>query len=102
MRIITTLFYFLLIILGVSFAALNASPIEVNFYITTMTLPVSLLIILVLGVGIIVGFTILLFRFLRLTAENRKLKSQLKLTEQEIKNLRTIPVTDHYSGFGEN
>lgn len=102
MRIIMTIFYLLLIVIGVSFAALNAASVGVNFYFATITMPVSVWIILMLGIGLIVGFLVFSLRYLRVKAECRRLKNQLKLTEQEIKNLRTIPVTDNYTGFGDH
>lgn len=102
MRIVMTLFYLVLILAGVSFAALNASSVAVNFYFATASMPVSILMMLTFGVGIIAGFFIFIFRYCRLKSEHRRLKNQLKLTQREIKNLRTIPVTDNYAGFGDN
>ena len=102
MRIVMTLFYLVLILAGVSFAALNASSVVVNFYFTTISMPVSILMMLTFGVGIFAGFSIFIFRYCRLKSEVRRLKNQLKLTQQEIKNLRTIPVTDNYTGFGDH
>jgi len=102
MRIVMMLFYLVLLFLGVSFAALNAGSVKVNYYFFTMSMPVSVLMTLMLGIGIIFGPLLLLPRYLRLQAELRRHKHQLKLTEQEIKNLRIIPVSDHYTGFGES
>ncbi len=96
MRIIMTLFYLILMVIGVSFAALNASSVPVNFYIVTFKMPVSVLMIVTLGVGIVVGFFLFLARYWRLKNEHRKLKTQLKLTEKEIKNLRAIPLQDQH------
>lgn len=101
MRIIVILFYLVLIFAGVSFAALNASAVVVNLYFSTLSMPISVLMTLMLGIGIMIGFFMFMLRYLRLKSEYRKLKNQFKLTEQEIKNLRTIPVSDHYSGYGE-
>lgn len=101
MRIIVILFYLVLILAGVSFAALNASSVVVNLYFSTLSIPTSVLITLMLGIGIMIGFFMFMLRYWRLKSEYRKLKNQFKLTEQEIKNLRTIPVSDHYSGYGE-
>lgn len=95
-------FYLVLIVLGVTFAALNASAVSVNFYIKTISMPVSVLITVMIGFGMIIGFLIFSMRYWRLKSEYRKLKNQLKLTEKEIKNLRTIPVTDNYTGFGDH
>lgn len=102
MRIVMMLFYLILIVVGISFAVLNASSVEVNLYFASITMPVSVLMILMLGIGMFVGFFIFMLRYFRLKSECRRLRNQLKLTEQEIKNLRTIPVTDNYTGFGDH
>ena len=102
MRIVMTLFYLVLILAGVSFAALNASSVAVNFYFLTISMPISILMMLTFGVGIIAGFFIFIVRYCRLKSERRRLKNQLKMTQREIKNLRTIPVTDNYTGFGDH
>ena len=94
MRIIITLFYLILILVGVSFAALNASSVHVNFYYTTLNMPISVLMTLMLGVGVLLGFFLFLYRYWRLKGEYRKVKNQLKITEKEIKNLRAIPLSD--------
>ena len=96
MRIIITLFYLSLILVGVSFAALNASSVQVNFYFTTLKMPISVLMTMMLGVGMIVGFLLFMCRYWRLKNENRKIKNQLRLTEKEIKNLRAIPLKDQH------
>lgn len=96
MRIVMTIFYLLLIIVGVSFAALNAMSVQVNFYFTTLKMPISVLMILMLGVGILLGFFLFLCRYWRLKGEHRKIKNQLRLTEKEIKNLRAIPLQDQH------
>ncbi len=94
MRIVILFFYLLLIIFGVSFAALNASPVEVNFYFTVLKMPISVLMTAMLGVGVMVGLFLFLCRYWRLKSECRSIKNQLKLTEKEIKNLRSIPLKD--------
>jgi putative membrane protein len=96
MRIVMTVFYLLLILFGVSFAALNARAISLNLYLTTITLPVSMLMILMLGAGMLFGFILFLGRYWRLKAECHRIKGQLKLTEKEIKNLRAIPLHDQH------
>ena len=94
MRIMLTLFYLVLILIGVSFAALNASSVPVNFYYTTIKMPISVLMTIMLGVGMMLGFLLFLYRYWRLKAEHRKVKNQLRMTEKEIKNLRAIPLND--------
>ena len=96
MRILMLVTYIVLIIIGVSFAALNASSVQVNFYFKTVSMPISVLMTIMLGVGILIGFILFIGRYWRLKSECRKMKSQLKLTEKEIKNLRSIPLQDQH------
>lgn len=96
MRIVMTILYLMLILIGVSFAALNASSVQVNFYVTTLKMPISVLMTIMLGVGVLLGFFLFLWRYLRLKREHRKIKNQLRLTEKEIRNLRAIPLQDEH------
>ena len=80
MRIIAIIFYFLLVLFGISFAALNSTVVSVNFYFITISLPVSVFAMLVFGVGILVGFILFVFKYWRLKLVNSKIRSQLKLT----------------------
>ncbi len=94
MRIVMTIFYLVLVVFGASFAALNAKSIEVNFYFTTLNMPISVVMAMMMGIGILIGLLLFLGRYWRLKSEHRKLRNQLRLTEKEIQNLRTIPLRD--------
>lgn len=96
MRIIVIIGYLLFILAGVSFAALNATSVQVNLYVTKVVLPISVLITVMLGMGVCIGFLLFLGKYWRLKAEHRKIINQLKLTEKEIKNLRSIPLQDQH------
>lgn len=96
MRILILTAYLLLIVIGVSFAALNAATVQVNFYFKTLSMPISVLMTIMLGIGILIGFVLFIFRYWRLKCECRAVKNQLKLTEKEIKNLRSIPLQDQH------
>ena len=63
MRIVMTVLYLILIIVGVSFAALNASSVHVNFYFTRLDIPISVLMISTLGIGLLFGFFLFFYRF---------------------------------------
>ncbi|TID98613.1 DUF1049 domain-containing protein [Legionella pneumophila] len=80
MRILMLVTYLLLIIIGVSFAALNASSVQVNFYFKTVSMPISVLMTIMLGVGVFIGFVLFIARYWRLKIEFRKMKNQLKIT----------------------
>ena len=96
MRIVMMIVYLVAIILGISFAILNASSVTIDFYFTTIKMPISMFMFLMLGIGIIVGFLVYLPKSLRLKYEIRNLKSQLRISEKEIKNLRAIPLQDQH------
>jgi putative membrane protein len=96
MRILMLVIYLLLIIIGVSFAALNATSANVNFYFNTVSMPISVLMTIMLGLGILIGFILFIGRYWRLKAECHRIKNQLKITEKEIKNLRSIPLQDQH------
>ena len=96
MRILMLVIYILLIIIGVSFAALNASTVQVNFYFKIVSMPLSVLMTIMLGVGVFIGFVLFIGRYWRLKIECHRIKNQLKLTEKEIKNLRSIPLQDQH------
>lgn len=96
MRIMMIIFYVIMVALGVTFAALNATDVNINLYVSTFTMPVSVLVIVTLGIGTLFGFCLILYRYWRLKSDYRKIKNQLKLTEKEIKNLRAIPLQDQH------
>lgn len=96
MRLIMLVIYLGLIIVGVSFASLNASSVAVNLYFKTVTMPISVLMTIMLGIGVLIGMLLFVFRYWRLKVEYHRMKSQLKLTEKEIKNLRSIPLQDQH------
>lgn len=89
-------FYLLVFILGLTFAVLNASSVTLSFYFTKMTVPISVLMAIILGIGLLIGFLFTLTRYWRLKVEYSKLKNQLKMTEKEIKNLRAIPLQNQH------
>lgn len=94
MRIISCILFILVLLLGVSFAILNSQPVAINYYLNNTSIALSLLLVLVLGVGIIIGWLTGLLLWLRAKAENRRLNRQIKLLEKEVTNLRMSPIKD--------
>lgn len=96
MRIITTLLIILLVLLGLTFAGLNAEPVIINYYIGTKKLPLSLLLILTLVCGSLLGLLANLVFCIRLKSANVLLRHRLKLVQEEVANLRTMPLKDEH------
>ena len=94
MRIFTSILLLLLILVGITFAILNAEPVSLHFYFGQSQLPLSLLLVLALTVGWIIGMIICGIFYVKLKGENYRIKSRIKIAEKEIDNLRAIPIQD--------
>lgn len=92
MRIIRYFLIVLILLAGIGFASLNAEMINIDLYVNVYHLPLSLCLVLVLGLGIFLGSLVFGWKFLTLRSENRQLKNRLTLTEKEVSGLRMIPL----------
>tara|TARA_B110000908_G_C10118039_1_gene386290 strand:- start:203 stop:493 length:291 start_codon:yes stop_codon:yes gene_type:complete len=92
MRIFKLLFLIIIALLGVSFSCLNASFVKINLYVATYDMHLSILIVLILGIGILIGCVAMSTAYLRLKAENLSIKSKVKWADKEISNLRALPI----------
>lgn len=86
------LFLLLFLILGASFAVINDAPVVVDLYFITPELPLSLLLLLALGCGILLGGLAGVVYFMRVKKENADLKRKSRLVSEELKNLRAMPI----------
>lgn len=96
MRIVTYIIALLILLSGIVFACLNAEPVKLNFYFGSHTLPLSMLLVLTLGVGLLFGLLTSGFMYLKLKTENYRLKSRIKVAQKEVENLRAIPLKDEH------
>lgn len=80
-NIIFYVFLLLILLLGLSFAALNATLVSINYYLGISNIPLSLLLVYVLGLGILLGLLTTVFPLLKLKRENHSLKKTLKKTD---------------------
>jgi len=76
-RIISYIFLLLVLLLGLSFAALNADTVTVNYYLGKSTIPLSLLLVYTLGIGVFLGLFTVLIPLFKLKRENRALKNAI-------------------------
>lgn len=94
MRIFLLFFYLLLIVFSLAFAALNSTLVTVSLYWMTAQLPLAFVMIVCIGLGLILGALLFMGKYWMLRFRLNTVKHQVILLEQEIKNLRTIPITD--------
>lgn len=93
-RLLKVCFVIVIIFIGLIFHLKNDQLVELNYYVNTVTVSFSLVIVLTLCVGAILGVLASLPVLLKLKHENARLARQVKMTEKEINNLRVIPVKD--------
>ena len=94
MKYIFCLFWILVVIIGITFSGLNSQTVAINYYLGETTLYLPILLLLTLLVGVVLGFIIALPAFLKRKNITRHLKQQIKQAEQEISNLRNIPIKE--------
>lgn len=92
------LIYFIVLLgvamLGAAFASINSEMVPIDYYFGLISLPVGMLMLGMLGVGIVIGALACTSLLVRLRHENSVLRKKASLTNQEVRNLRTIPVKD--------
>ncbi len=94
MKIFGLIVVLILLVIGVTFALLNAAPVSFHYYFGAKELPLSILLVLSFTLGLLLAFVIMSVSILRLKAQKRGLNKRLKTVEQEINNLRALPIKD--------
>ena len=94
MRILKLFFLLVIMLLGAIFAVLNAEPVLFNYYFGSRELPLSLIITIALGVGVLFGILSGIGLVFGLKRENVSLRHRSRLVNKEVNNLRTIPLKD--------
>ena len=92
MRVIFYVFLLLLLLLALSFSAINSQDVELNYYIGSVTLPLSILLVLSTVFGAICGVLAMFKPLMSLRLTVSRLKRAKNLSEQEVTNLRSMPV----------
>lgn len=95
-RIILLVIALIIILIGLSFALVNAENVKLNFYIGSFEAPLSLVVVLSMVVGAVIGVLASLGMVLRHKREIHRLKRSVKMTEKELENLRALPLKDRH------
>lgn len=78
MRIFFYLLLILVVVLGITFAALNAESVTLHYYFGIMQIPLSFLLVFSWGFGILLGWLFSLSLFFKAKREVSALKTKLK------------------------
>lgn len=83
-QIFSYIILLIIVILAVTFAAINAKTVEFNYYVGSTSASLSVLLVYALGIGIVLGLLALFFPYLKLKRENRSLKNKIKQAEKKL------------------
>lgn len=90
-RIFLPFFLFIVLIIALSFAALNPGLVTVNLGWVETTIQKSLLLTLMFAAGWLFGMLCLGLVLLRMVLDRRRLRRALRLAEAEVHTLRSVP-----------
>lgn len=90
--LISAIFFLLLLLVGVGFAALNATEIELDYFFGRASLTLPWIVLGAVGIGFVFGLLVSGFAIFRARAEARRVRKERRLMEAELKNLRSLPL----------
>ncbi|MFT4580364.1 MAG: putative membrane protein [Gammaproteobacteria bacterium] len=93
-RVIHIVFALLIVFFGLAFHIKNDSPVTLDFYVRTIDIPLSWVVVVAFSLGATLGLFAMLNTYLRLQRELRRLTKKHEMATKEIANLRAIPIND--------
>lgn len=94
MRIVSYFFLLVIVLFGMTFAALNSESVTINYYFSQSVLPLSLLLVLVFAAGCFIGMLAALWMLIKSKIAQHQLRHRLHSTEKELSTLRGVPLQD--------
>jgi putative membrane protein len=88
------LFVVIIVAIGLAFHVKNDTMVTINYYLGTVDVSLSVVVIASLLIGALLGMITSLGMMVPLRRERSKLKKSVKTAEQEVSNLRSIPLQD--------
>ena len=95
-RIVYLIIFLILVVFGIVFAVLNAEPVKLNYYFGSKEVALSLVLVLAMIVGAILGVIASASMIVSNRREVMKLRKSVELAEKEVANLRAIPIRDNH------
>ncbi len=92
--ILLTILLALTVLVGVVFTIYNAERVLVDLYFYQYQLPLATVVFIALLIGVVLGFLILVAMLWRKQAEIARINKRFHALEQEVDNLRKMPIKD--------
>jgi len=96
MRYVWSIFWAIVIFFGITFACSNAYTVSVDYYVNKATIALPLLLLWAVLLGTVLGLLAALPWWIRGHRDIRRYKHRIKEVEQEVTNLRAIPIRDSH------
>ncbi len=93
-RLVGFLFVVVLVVIGLSFAVLNSQPVSLNYYFGYRDIPLSMIVVLSLAAGAVIGVLVSAGLILRLKAQAGRLRRKLRNAEKDSDQLRVLPAKE--------
>ena len=91
LRLVNMLLLITLIVLGLSFAVLNADPVTLNYYFGNKQIPLSMIVVVALATGAVIGVLVSMGILLRQKQQTFRLRRQLKQVEKHATSTSVLP-----------
>ena len=91
-RLVKICLFLFMILLGLLFHLRNQQFVQTDYYLGTLDFALSATVVIVLCIGVILGFVVGVPAKVGQKRENARLRKQLAMAEKEIDALRVIPV----------
>lgn len=86
------LVFILVLVTGVSFVALNAAPVTLDYFLGRLETTLPWVLLFTLVAGFLLGLAVAGYAWLGAQHRNRRLRKQLRALEVEVTNLRNLPI----------
>ena len=83
-----------LVVLGLSFAVLNAQSVSLNYYFGYRDIPLSMIVVLSLAAGAVIGVLVSAGLILRMKTQTRQLRRKLRNAAKDSDQLRVLPAQE--------
>jgi putative membrane protein len=93
-RLLGFLFLVVLVVLGLSFAVLNSQPVSLNYYFGYRDIPLSMIVVLSLAAGAVIGVLVSAGLILRMKVQTGQLRRKLRNAEKDSDQLRVLPAQE--------
>ena len=91
LRLFGFILLIILVVLGLSFAVLNAEPVPLNYYFGSRDIPLSMVVVLSLAAGALIGVLVSMGMILRLKQQAAQLRRKLQRAEKAADHLSILP-----------